>query len=133
MAPPTMSLQTLSAIRLLLGASCLAIPSLTSKFFRLTPVTGASILFIRIVGARELILGTLLWTANTSSQRRQSILASLVADSVDILSIGVGLLEGSLEQSAAPVGAVGALVGVVLGLVGLRSLGEKENRKMEKN
>lgn len=122
MAPPTVNLQALSAVHLLLGASCLATPILTTRLFRLTPVTGASILLCRLVGARELILGTLLWTAETRISQRQSVLASLVADGVDLLSIGVGLLEGSLEQSSAAVGAGGAVVGVLLGLVGLRSL-----------
>lgn len=123
MAPPTLSIQSLSAIRLLFGTSCLVIPSLTTEMFLLTPVTGASILFLRLVGARELILGTFLWTADTSNLRRQSLLASIAADSIDVLSTVVGFFEGNLEQGAAALAGGVALFGVGLGLVGLRSLG----------
>lgn len=74
-------------------------------------------------------MGTFLWTADTSTSRRQSLLISLVADSVDILSTGVGVLEGNLELYPAALAAGAALVGVGLGLLGWRGLGGLEGKE----
>lgn len=73
-------LKALGALRMGIGSASFLLPNLTTTAL-FYPVPAGSLLAVRLFGCRDLLLGTLLWTAKTPEARRRAVLAGVAVDS----------------------------------------------------
>lgn len=125
----------LGALRVVVGAACLAAPVLTCSTFFID-LAPEGVFLTRLVGARELTIGGLLLrtrsraiaasaagpAGSTVTDLRNVLWANLVTDSVDIVSCLIGELSGSIRWEAAALFGGGAAAFVTFALVGLKGL-----------
>ena len=116
MPSASLTVKTLSILKVGFGISCLAAPTLVSKVFM---IPGGNILF-RLVGSRDLVVGGLLWTSNSAEEKKRALMINALIDGIDIVSCGVCLLEGSMDLVPAAAAAGGAALFLGLALLGLR-------------
>lgn len=116
----------LSTMRMAVGSVAFVAPSTTAK------LAGhpSSALPNRIWGARDAVLGGLLFAASTEETTRAALYAGLATDTLDIAAVAFGLLDGSVGARTAVILGGGAVTFVGLGLVGLKALdGKKANAR----
>lgn len=139
-----LAVKTLASTRMLVGAGCLLIPAISSRFFGIG-LEAPSRIFARLFGIRDLVLGAYLLTSYieyTSSgsgsaialtpaagqsywlsrELRRALCIGLICDSVDVCSSILCIWEGNLSGRAIPLIGGGAAAFASLGVVGLRSL-----------
>ncbi len=115
------ALTFLASSRSLFGAAFLLAPEHSSGLINF-PFHPNAAHGLRLFGVRDVVVGGLLWSADTPKLKRQALIAGLIIDVIDLISTGVGLWEGTLDNTRA-VWTGGAAVFVALGLWGLRDLG----------
>jgi hypothetical protein len=116
----------------------LAMPETTSDFFAVTLSPETSI-FGRIIGARVLVVGALLWGARArvtsasasldavssmerSRNLRRALLVGIAVDLIDVCSCVVGVLDGNKNRRAVGWLCGGAVYLLTLGGLGLRGI-----------
>lgn len=138
--PPTQSvimspiLTFVSIIRLLVGGSSLLSPTFTANIVSYPYHASISSMPYRLFGSRELVLGTCLWLANSSSSELLSplLLIGAIIDGIDIVSTGVYVLqEGNLSPWAVTISAGGAGLAIALQMWVWSGLRGKGGRKVQ--
>jgi hypothetical protein len=91
-------------------------------------VSGQALILPRLFGARDGVLGELLWTAeregehNDRRELKRALWAGVAADGLDIASCAYAVATGTLSRQAGALLGGGAVVFLVLGIVGLRGV-----------
>ena len=77
-----------------------------------------------LIGARNLGLGALFWTAKSAEERRRALVANAVIEGIDMLNCALCLRQGHLDR--APAVGIGSAVALALTLtlMGLRNEGQ---------
>jgi hypothetical protein len=129
------AITTLAVLRAGVGIGCLAAPQLACRSFMLN-VDPQATLLPRLLGAREIALAALLWSA-FSTQRRQGVIdndagsttalrqilwQNLLVDVTDVVSCAVVLITGTPESSAAMLLAGAGTIGSALAVFGIRGI-----------
>lgn len=121
------ALYALAVFRPLVGVAFVFAPTVLRKAF----IPGehfetTSIFLPRLVGIREIVIGSLLWKAlrrrgdNNHEEVHRFVLANLAIDLMDAASAGAAIVAGkSTEHMAAGWFGAGAILFVLLGLLGL--------------
>jgi hypothetical protein len=113
MAPLTIPLGLLAGLRAFIGTSSFLLPNLTTQAL-FYPVPAGSLLAVRLFGARDAVLASLLWTAKTPEARRRAVLAGVAADTLDVVAVGWGILNGDVDPLAAGAFGGGAVSFLIL-------------------
>jgi hypothetical protein len=109
----------LAALRLILGGVAYVAPRTAARAFAIDPDEAAAMpSAIRLFGARELVLGVAIIGRRSDSMRW--LVLGTVADSLDLLTVGLGLRANRLNPATAAISAVMAGSAVGLGLTALR-------------
>ena len=74
-----LALKALAGLRIGIGSASFLLPNLTTAAL-FYPVPAGSLLAVRLFGCRDLLLGTLLWTAKSPEARRRALLAGVAVD-----------------------------------------------------
>ena len=112
----------LSSLRMGFGGFSLLAPSTTLSLFQM-PVHPSAAVATRLFGVRDLVLGGLLWTADSPAAVRRALIAGAMVDGIDALGAVYGLWQGDLDMLATDLVGGGAIVFFAMGLYGLRSRG----------
>lgn len=115
-----MALTFLAASRFLFGSAFGLAPEFTSKLLNL-PFDPNAAHPLRLFGIRDAVIAGLLWSAHSPELKRQALIAGLVIDVSDLISIGVGFVEGTLDVTRAALTG-GAAVFVACAIWGLRDM-----------
>jgi hypothetical protein len=122
------AIKALSYFRIATGAACLIAPQFTCALFRYNVPVGSALL-VRMVGARDAVLGELLLTAEDRSapdggrrEMRRAIWTGIAADAVDIGSLAYAVAKGHAGKPTGALFGAGAVVFMGLGAMGLRGL-----------
>ena len=110
-------LQALAALRIGIGSASFFLPGLTTTAL-FYPVPAGSLLAVRLFGCRDLLLGTLLWTAKTPEARRRAVMAGAAVDALDIAASAWAYLGGEVDAMPAMAFGGGAVSFLVLAAVG---------------
>ena len=116
---PGLAVKFLASCRLLVGIGSLLVPKTTANVF-LIPASPSSIIF-RLFGARDAVLGGLLWSADTEALSRQALMIGAMIDAVDVVSTVACMLGEGLELGPAVTVGGGAALFLSLGLWGLQN------------
>lgn len=127
-ASTTYAIKALSYMRIATGAACLIAPQLTCALFKYNVPIGSALL-VRMVGARDGVMGELLLTAEDKNARdggrremRRAIWTGMAADAIDIGSLAYAVAKGHAAKSTGGLFGAGAVVFIGLGAWGLRGL-----------
>lgn len=122
------AIKTLSYMRIAAGAACLIAPQFTCALFKYNVPVGSALL-VRMVGARDGVLGELLLTAQDKDasdggrrEMRRAIWTGMAADAIDIGSLVYAVAKGHALKSSGGLFGAGAVVFMGLGAWGLRGL-----------
>lgn len=107
--------------RFLFGSAFFLAPEFSSNLLSL-PFDPIAAHPFRLFGIRDAVIAGLLWSAHSPELKRQALIAGLVVDVSDIISTGVGLVEGSLDVTLAVWTAAGAALFVACAIWGLRDM-----------
>lgn len=116
-----MALTFLAVTRFLFGSAFWLAPEFSSNLLSLPFEPNAAHPF-RLFGIRDAVIAGLLWSAHSPELKRQALIAGLVVDVSDIISTGIGLVEGSLDVTTAAWTVGGAALAVAIAIWGLRDL-----------
>jgi hypothetical protein len=127
-ASTTYAIKALSYMRIATGAACLVAPQFTCALFRYNVPVGSALL-VRMVGARDGVMGELLLTAQDKDapdggrrEMRRAIWTGMAADAIDIGSLAYAVSKGHALKSTGGLFGAGAVVFMGLGAWGLRGL-----------
>ena len=122
------AIKALSYMRIATGAACLIAPQFTCALFRYNIPAGSALL-VRMVGARDGVLGELLLTAEDKNapdegrrEMSRAIWTGIAADAIDIGSLAYAVAKGHAAKSTGALFGAGAVVFIGLGAMGLRGL-----------
>lgn len=122
------AVKTLAYMRIATGAACLVAPQFTCALFRLNIPVGSALL-VRMIGARDGVLGELLLTAEDRNapdggrrELRRAIWAGMAADAIDIGSLVYAVAKGHVGKPTGGLFGAGAIVFMGLGAWGLKDL-----------
>lgn len=128
------SIASLAVMRMLVGGITVLIPMRTALLFGV-PVAAPAIVVARLFGARDFVLGGLLWTARPNNgnpatgadatgnrELKRALWAGVMADLIDVGSCAVGVLDGTLPKRAIVGVGVGAAFFAGLGGILLKSV-----------
>ncbi|KAF2193397.1 hypothetical protein K469DRAFT_712153 [Zopfia rhizophila CBS 207.26] len=122
------SIKALSILRIAVGASCLIAPRFSCALFQF-PIPAAMSVMPRLFGVRDLVLGELLLTAEDKNgpdrgrrEIKRALWAGIGTDAVDIASILVGVVTGTVGRIPAAIFGGGAVAFIGLGALGMRGL-----------
>lgn len=122
------AIKTLSWARIATGVACLAAPRFTCALFKWN-IPAESSLLVRMVGARDAVLGELLITAedkhaHDGGQRelRRALWTNMAADVVDVGSVVYAVAMGHVGRATGGLFGAGAVAFIGLGAWGLRGL-----------
>lgn len=115
-----MALTFLAATRFLFGSAFLLAPEFSSNVISF-PFDPNAAHPLRLFGSRDAVIAGLLWSAHSPELKRQALIAGLVIDVADLISTGVGLVEGTLDVTRAA-WTGGAVVFVACAIRGLRDI-----------
>ncbi|OSS54676.1 hypothetical protein B5807_01027 [Epicoccum nigrum] len=122
------AINTLSYLRIATGAACLVTPQFTCALFKWNVPVGSTLL-VRMVGARDGVLGGLLLTAEDKNapdggrrELKRAIWANMAADTIDIGSLVYAVAKGHVGKSTGWLFGAGAVVSMGLSAWGLRGL-----------
>lgn len=122
------AIRALSYARIATGAACLVAPQLTCALFKYNVPVGSALL-VRMVGARDGVLGELLLTAEDKDapdggrrEMKRAIWAGIAADAIDMGSLAYAVAKGHVGKPVGGLFGAGAVVFVGLGAWGLRGL-----------
>lgn len=77
----------------------------------------------RLFAVRDVVIGSLLWTAKSENERRnevkRALWANVVTDSVDVCSCLLAAADGTMDKNAAGLVVGGAVLFIIFGVVGL--------------
>jgi hypothetical protein len=120
-------IKTISFLRIILGAACVIAPQLSCEIF-FFPVPTAFSILPRLFGIRDLVLGALLVTAEDKKipsggrrELRRTLWANIAADSTDVISIFLSIVQGNL--GSLPAVALGGGAGIFLIMEGMAMWG----------
>lgn len=125
-----MALTFLAASRFLFGSAFLLAPESSSNLINF-PFDPNAAHTLRLFGIRDAVIAGLLWSAHSPELKRQALIAGLVIDVSDLISTGVGLLEGTLDVTRA-VWTGGAAVFVACAIWGLHEMSSSSRSLKEK-
>ena len=115
--------------RAVVGAALMAAPSTALRLSRREPPTGASVLLLRTIGIRDLVIGIgTMWAASTGDEddARRWLRVGLSSDGMDALT---GLLSAPTIGAAEAIASAGAaLTFVGLDLWAIRSVSDSAVR-----
>jgi hypothetical protein len=134
----TVPISALSIARMIIGSSMLLAPQLSASFFGV-PLTPESNIAGRLFGARDLILGVLLWKSRSNLTKsilkadgvlmedarrdiKRLLWIGLLIDSIDVGSSLFGIWRGEMDGKAFGWVGGGAAGGVILAGICLRAL-----------
>jgi len=110
-------LRALASLRIFIGTSSFLLPQLTTTALFYS-IPAGSLLAVRLFGCRDVLLGTLLWTAKTPEARRRAVLAGAAVDALDIVAVAWTFLGGDVEVLPAIAFGGGAVTFLVLAALG---------------
>lgn len=113
----TVAHRALAALRMGIGSASFFLPSLTTTAL-FYPVPAGYLLAVRLFGCRDLLFGTLLWTAKTPEARRRAVLAGAAVDALDVVAAAWAYLGGEIDVLPALSFGGGAVSFLVLAAVG---------------
>lgn len=116
-----MALTFLAVTRFIFGSAFWLAPEFSSNLLSL-PFEPTAAHPFRLFGIRDAVLAGLLWSAHSPELKRQALIAGLVVDVSDIISTGLGLVEGSLDVTTAAWTVGGAALAVAIAIWGLRDM-----------
>lgn len=118
----SISITTLAALRIVTGAASLLAPRTTGSMFGLS-ISPESAVLGRLFAVRDVVIGSLLWTAKSENERRnevkRALWANVVTDSVDVCSCLLAAADGTMDKNAAGLVVGGAVLFIIFGVVGL--------------
>lgn len=127
-ASTSYAIKALAYMRIATGAASLIAPQFTCALFKYNVPIGSALL-VRMVGAREGVLGELLLTAQDKDapdggrrEMRRAIWTGLAVDAIDIGSLVYAVVKGHALKSTGGLFGAGAVVFMGLGAWGLRGL-----------
>lgn len=126
-----MALTFLAASRVLFGSAFLLAPESSSNLISL-PFDPNAAHYLRLFGIRDAVIAGLLWSAHSPELKRQALIAGLVIDVSDLISTGVGLVEGTLDVTLAAWTGGGAAVLVACAVWGLHDMSSSSRGLKEK-
>ncbi|KAJ4985394.1 hypothetical protein SVAN01_09149 [Stagonosporopsis vannaccii] len=122
------AIRAISYLRLGVGAVSLVAPQFACTLFKYNVPVGSALL-VRMVGARDGVLGGLLLTAGDESasdggrkEIRRAIWTAMVSDFIDVGSLVLGIAMGQVDESVGIPFSAGAVICVGLGAWVLRNL-----------
>lgn len=122
------AIKALSLVRIAFGASTLIAPHWTGALFQF-PIPASASILARLFGIREIVLGTLLITAEDKGspaggrrELRRALLAGLGVDTIDIFSSVFSVATGAMGRVPGALFGGAALALVLGGGLGLRGL-----------
>ncbi|KAF2628759.1 hypothetical protein BU25DRAFT_31760 [Macroventuria anomochaeta] len=122
------AIKALSYVRIAGGAACLVAPQFACALFQYNVPVGSALL-VRMVGARDGVLGGLLLTAEDKKahdggrrEMRRGLWTGIAADAIDIGSLAYAVAKGHVGQPTGGLFGAGAVVFIGLGAWGLRGL-----------
>lgn len=122
------AIKALSYVRIATGVACLVAPQFTCALFKYNVPVGSALL-VRMVGARDGVLGELLLTAEDKNapdegrqEMRRAIWTGIAADAIDIGSLAYAVAKGHAPKPTGALFGAGAVVFIGLGALGLRGL-----------
>ncbi|KAF3008452.1 hypothetical protein E8E13_003799 [Curvularia kusanoi] len=122
------TIKTLAYMRIATGAACLVAPQFTCALFKLNIPVGSTLL-VRMIGARDGVLGELLLTAEDRNapdggkrELRRAIWAGMAADAIDVGSLVYAVAKGHVGKPTGGLFGAGAIVFMGLGAWGLKDL-----------
>lgn len=120
--------KALSYMRIATGAACLIAPQLTCALFKYNVPIGSA-LIVRMGGARDIVMGELLLTAEDKNapdggrrEMKRAIWTGLAADAMDVGSLVYAVAKGHVGRPTGGIFGFGAVVFMGLGAWGLRGL-----------
>lgn len=125
-----MALTFLAVSRFLFGSAYWLAPEFSSNLISIPFEPNAAHPY-RLFGIRDAVVGGLLWSAHSPELKRQALIAGLVVDVSDIISTGLGLVEGSLDVTLAAWTAGGAALGVALAIWILRDMSSSSSKGLK--
>jgi hypothetical protein len=120
-----LAITLLSTLRFTVGVVGFLGPSTTAKLMG-HPAPASSVISNRLWASRDGILAGLLFSASSDESVRLALLGGITADVLDIVSVALGLLDGSVGTKTAVAFGGGAMAFVGLGLVALNGLESKK-------
>ncbi|ORY08447.1 hypothetical protein BCR34DRAFT_603533 [Clohesyomyces aquaticus] len=127
---PTASgaIKALAILRGAIGVGCLIAPHWSCALFRY-PIPASGAVITRLLGAREIVLGELLFTAEDKTSHdggrreiRRALWANMASDGIDVFSILFGVATGTMGKVPGSLLAGGAIAFLGLGALGMRGL-----------
>ncbi|KAJ4991999.1 hypothetical protein SVAN01_02594 [Stagonosporopsis vannaccii] len=122
------AIKALSYMRIATGAAVLVAPQFTCALFKYNVPVGSALL-VRMVGARDGVLGELLLTAEDKNapdggrrEIRRALWTGIAADAIDIGSLAYAVAKGHVGKPTGGLFGAGAVVFIGLGALGLRGL-----------
>lgn len=116
----------LTNVRLAVGAVNFLVPSSVAKLMG-HPAPASSVISNRLWASRDGILAVMLLSASSEESVRLALIGGLAADVLDVLSVALGLWDGSVGTTLAMGLGGGAMAFVGLGLAALNRLGGRKS------
>ena len=120
-----LAITLLSALRMTVGVVGFLGPSQTAQLLG-HPAPTSSIISNRLWASRDAVLGALLYSASSDESIRGALLAGMATDTLDIVAVALGLLNGSIGMGVATALGGGGLAFFGLGLFSLLRLNIKD-------
>lgn len=121
----SLAVSLLSTLRIAVGVVAFIAPTKTVQLLG-HPAPASSVIGNRLWASRDAALGGLLFSASSNESVRGALLAGMATDILDIISVGLSLLDGSVGVRAAVVVGGGGVAFLGLGLVALKGLKVKK-------
>lgn len=111
----------LATLRFTVGFVGFLGPSTTAKLMG-HPAPASSVISNRLWASRDGILAGLLFSASSNESVRHALLGGIAADVLDIVSVALGVLDGSVGTKTAVAFGGGGIAFLSLGLSALNGL-----------
>lgn len=123
-------IRLLAGARFVTGFSAVLATNPTMALFEF-PTSPITTLPYRLFGAREAVVGGLLWTANTPDLLKQALVAATVIDAIDMLSTFAAFLSGDLVVPGAAWAGGGITINLAIQLWVLSNLRSPKGTKTQ--